>query len=468
MPTDLDEFYPFATGAGANVSEEEWREMAEDWLATGVVAGEDSELAVVEHTPSAAASVDVSTGEVRIAGHVGIVSAIKTLGIAANASGNPRIDLIVARAVFTAGSKKIELDVLQGTAAAAPVEPALTQNLTSMWEEPLAAIDVASGFVTIVTANIRNRRSLTRMVRQLAAKEPVRVATTTALAASTVSGTKRTANANGALPAIDGVTLVAADRLLDKDHATTAQQGIWRVVDPGSATRPWILERPRDFDTSSDVRSGLTVEVSEGTLNSGGVFTLTTANPIVLATTGLTFTRTGGLLPAMEVVAESVLSVAGTFDFQNIPAIGRHLLLVIAGRSLDSGSNVVNVVVRFNNDSSAIYDYNEDRILNATVTAPGDALAQTSVQIINALPGQNASADAQGQGEILIANAFGTTFEKSFTSDFMVKSAGESMGLVRSVGAYRSTAAISRITLTLSAGTFAAGSVATLYRLRGA
>lgn len=308
MATDLDEFYPFATGAGANVSEEEWREMAEDWLPTGVVAGEDSELAVVQHSPSAAASIDVSTGEVRIAGHVGLVTATKTLGIAANASGNPRIDLIVARAVFTAGSKKIELDVLQGTAAAAPVEPALTQNLTSMWEEPLAAIDVAAGFATIVTANIRDRRFLTRTVRQLAAKEPVRVATTTALAASTVTGTTRVANANGALPAIDGVTLVAADRLLDKDHATTAQRGLWRVVDPGSATRPWTLERPRDFDMSADVRDGLTVVVNEGTVGAGRRFQLTTNDPIVLGTTGLTFDR----ISAGRLLASATISVSQT------------------------------------------------------------------------------------------------------------------------------------------------------------
>lgn len=291
MATALDEYYPFATGLGANVTEAQWRQMARLWRTTGVVpAGESglNELAVGQRGAGANMSVDVATGWAWVLGEFGALTALENVGIAANATGNPRIDLVILRADFV--NDVVELDVLVGTPAVAPVEPALTQN-TSIWEIPLAAVDVAAAAVSILTANIRDRRTFTLSLPQLANKEPVRVATTTALAASTVTGTTRVANADGALAAIDGVTLVAGDRLLDKDHATTAQRGLWRVVDPGSASRPWIMERPADFDSSSDVRAAVWVKVAEGTTYADTGWLLTTNNPIVLGTTGLAFTQ---------------------------------------------------------------------------------------------------------------------------------------------------------------------------------
>jgi hypothetical protein len=53
--------------------------------------------------------------------------------------------------------------------------------------------------------------------------------------------------------------------------------------------------RAADADTSAEVMSGMTMFVSEGTANGGAVFTLTTANPIVLGTTALVFSRYAGI-----------------------------------------------------------------------------------------------------------------------------------------------------------------------------
>lgn len=295
MATDLDQYYPFATGAGSNVTEAQWRQLARLWRLTGVVPATESalnELAVAQRGAGANMSVDVATGWALVLGEFGALATLENIGITANATGNPRIDLVVVRADFV--NDVVQLDVLVGTPAVAPVEPALTQN-TSLWEIPLAAVDVAAGAASIVTANIRDRRTITRNPAELVYKEPVQAGTTAALAASTVTGTTRVANANGALPAQDGVTLAAGDRLLDKDHATTAQQGVWRVVDPGSASRPWILERPIDFASSSDVRSGALVPIAAGgTTLQNTVWQLTTAGAIILGTTGLAFTQFGG------------------------------------------------------------------------------------------------------------------------------------------------------------------------------
>lgn len=157
MATVLEEYFPFASGAGSNVSEDEWRTMAEQWLPSGVVDGQANEFAVAQRAAGANMSVDVATGQARIQGIVGVSSTLKNQGIAANATGNPRIDRVILRADFTA--KVIELDVLTGTPAAVPVEPALTQN-SAIWEIALARIAVAAGAVSIVTANITDERTI--------------------------------------------------------------------------------------------------------------------------------------------------------------------------------------------------------------------------------------------------------------------------------------------------------------------
>lgn len=289
MSTLFDTYLPFSSGAGSNVTEAQWEDLAEQWFPSGVVYGYGDQLLVSARAAGANLSVDVAIGQCRVRGHEGITTSVKNLAITPNLLGNPRIDLVVARADLTA--KTVALDVLAGTAAVNPVEPALTQN-SSTWEIALGAVWVAASNPATVT-DIRDRRTLVKQVSQQVYKDPVRVATTTALAASTITGTARVANANGALPAIDGITLVAGDRLLDKDHATGSARGLWRLVDVGSASQPWRMERTPDADTSADVVSGLLVEVSAGTANGGTTWRLTTVDPIVLGTTSLTFTQSG-------------------------------------------------------------------------------------------------------------------------------------------------------------------------------
>jgi hypothetical protein len=57
--------------------------------------------------------VKVKTGKGMIRGHYGETTVEKTLPIAANASGNPRIDRVVLRGDFV--NNRIEVDIIQGT-----------------------------------------------------------------------------------------------------------------------------------------------------------------------------------------------------------------------------------------------------------------------------------------------------------------------------------------------------------------
>lgn len=105
-------------------------------------------------------------------------------------------------------------------------------------------------------------------------KQSVRVATTANI---TLSGTQT----------IDGVAVVAGDRVLVKDQTTGANNGIY-VCAAGAWTRA------TDADTSAKVTSGLFTFIEEGTSNGDTGWVLTTNNPITLGTTALTFVQFSG------------------------------------------------------------------------------------------------------------------------------------------------------------------------------
>lgn len=87
---------------------------------------------------------------------------------------------------------------------------------------------------------------------------------------------------------IDSVALNVGDRVLVKDQTTVSQNGIYVV-----AAIAWA--RSTDADTSAKVSPGLHLFIEEGATLANAEFVLTTPNPIVLGTTGLTFTQLTGL-----------------------------------------------------------------------------------------------------------------------------------------------------------------------------
>jgi hypothetical protein len=118
----------------------------------------------------------------------------------------------------------------------------------------------------------------------------VNAATTAALAANTRTGNTLTADANGALAAIDGVTLTTNNRLLVKDEASTLKNGWYYVADPGSASTPWQLTRTADADASAEFVSGAITRVLAGTVNAGTSYVLTVGGGFTLNTDAVTFT----------------------------------------------------------------------------------------------------------------------------------------------------------------------------------
>lgn len=107
-------------------------------------------------------------------------------------------------------------------------------------------------------------------------KDAVRCATTANI---TLSG----------LQTIDGITVVAGDRVLVKNQTTASQNGIY-VAGSGAWTRS------TDTDNTSpdtEVKTGMSVMVSEGTTQADQQWSLTTNGQITVGTTSLTFAQTG-------------------------------------------------------------------------------------------------------------------------------------------------------------------------------
>jgi len=138
-------------------------------------------------------------------------------------------------------------------------------------------------------------------------KDSVRLATAAALPANTRTANVLTASANGALT-VDGVAASLDDRVLVKDEATSANNGLYFVTAIGDATNPWTLTRATDADASAEVTGGLYTFASEGTANSDTSWVLTTNDPITLNTTGLSFTQFSG---AGQITAGAGLSKTG-------------------------------------------------------------------------------------------------------------------------------------------------------------
>lgn len=121
---------------------------------------------------------------------------------------------------------------------------------------------------------------------------------------------------------IDGVTLIAGDRVLVNAQTTGSQNGIYVVQSSGAAVRA------TDFDTALEIASGDFIYVSEGTTyaSTGWVQTL---KPATIGTDAISFTQFSG---AGTYTAGSGLTLTGTvFSADVTPSSGNASLTNTGG-----------------------------------------------------------------------------------------------------------------------------------------
>lgn len=130
---------------------------------------------------------------------------------------------------------------------------------------------------------------------------------------------------------VDGVALVAGDRVLVKNQTDASENGIYDVVDGGAWTRS------ADSDSDDEVTAGLFTFVSEGTSQGDTGWVLSTNDTITVGTTELTFTQFSGagVISAGAGLAQdgTVFNVGGTTDRITVNADSIDIAASYAGQS---------------------------------------------------------------------------------------------------------------------------------------
>lgn len=192
---------------------------------------------------------------------------------------------------------------------------------------PAVAASTANFIATYANGSSGVGATLTNGLTPLTA---ARVATTTALTvtyangASGVGATLTNAGAQAAL-SIDGVALSVNDRVLVKNQAAAAQNGVYSVTDIGSGSTNWVMTRVTDFDQAAEMLAGSNLSITAGTTNTGTMWILSTTVSVV-GTDAVTF------------VAAAVFTLDG-----QTPAVGSRVLIKDQTTAAQNGVYTVTV-----------------------------------------------------------------------------------------------------------------------------
>jgi hypothetical protein len=192
-----------------------------------------------------------------------------------------------------------------GSQLASTISDFDTQVRTSRLDQmaaPTAAVSVNNQRIISVATptsgtDAANKSYVDSVGAGLDPKASVRAASTgpVTVTYSATGGTSGRGQITAVTNSIDGVTLAAGDRVLLKNQATGAQNGIWVVTTVGTGANG-VWDRATDFDADAEVTSGAFTFVEQGTQGASG-WVLSTANPIIIGGSGgtsLAFTQFSG------------------------------------------------------------------------------------------------------------------------------------------------------------------------------
>lgn len=189
-------------------------------------------------------------------------------------------------------------------------------------------------------------------------KEAVRAAT---IANITLSGTQT----------VDGVALIAGDRILVKNQTAAADNGIY-VVAAG------VWSRSSDFDAAGpgEIEQGAAIFVQEGVTQAKTGWSLSTAPPITVGVTPLTFIQYAG---ANSYAAGTGLNLVGnTFSAQTTTALWNALQL--RGVGISATAPVSGQLLRYDGSNWSPFTPNY-LTANQNITLSGDVTGSGTTSI---------------------------------------------------------------------------------------
>lgn len=179
-----------------------------------------------------------------------------------------------------------------------------------------------------------------------------------------------------------------------------------------------------------------------------------------------------GFFPAAGVVSKIDEQVgtgaSGVLEFTSIPAHYRTLYLTLIGRSTVAATAALVQMTFESSPTSGSYNYQYLRGNGATAASAESIGAAADYIFAGAVPGASATANASAGVQITLPEYSGASLMKTILAQAFSTTGIASNGLFMDFigGLYESTSAIDRIKLTLSAGSWATTSRATLYAIR--
>lgn len=149
-------------------------------------------------------------------------------------------------------------------------------------------------------------------------------------ASARIATTSNVTLATGGLLTIDGITLVAGDRVLVKNQTTASENGIY-VAAAGAWTRATDANANSGSGNAA-INPGTFVFVEQGTQNGATAWVVTTQGPITVGTTGITWAQVGS---QTTYSAGNGLTLAGN-QFSAVAAAAGGISVGAGGISVDT------------------------------------------------------------------------------------------------------------------------------------
>ena len=235
--------------------------------------------------------------------------------------------------------------------------------------------------------------------------------------------------AGGAPVEVDGVTLVAGDRVLVAGQSTGSQNGLYQVQTAGVGSNgTWV--RTTDGNETGEIEAGMIVMVTEGDSYKDTQWKLTTNNPIVIGTTALVFEQNSAYAfgniyaNGTAVLANAVGGTVTVTAGDNISISGdnttKTITIGVTGISLNSisnGTSNVNVVSSGGNVTVGVDGTSNVAVFSSTGLAITGTISGNGTQ----LTGINAFGNIAVTGE--------TTVSADSTSDTLTFAEGSGISI---------------------------------------